>query len=250
MTTPETPSETHAAPATGEYTRARRTRWAVLSIAAISAAVVFPFDGPIYDAMRGLGMKLGGDIVRELEAVQQFGGVSSLIIVGVVIWLMDPARRARLLDLLAAVVCTGVAVQLAKMVIGRPRPKFDDAGMVLWPFGRYPMPEADPPGVYHAWEVWKDISSDLWSMPSSHTSAAVALAVFLGVVYPRVRPLAVFLAATVGVSRVLLGAHYPADVLVGAGVGFFVAHAAVSGCWGQRVFGGPKPGNYKDEPAG
>ncbi len=220
----------------GEYTRG--ARWAIAGGLVLAGAAAFPLDPAVYDAVRGLGKSLGGDVVRELEALQQFGGVSSVVIVALVVWLGDPQRRARLLDLLAAFVCTGVVVQALKMIIGRPRPKFDDPGMVLWPFGRYPMPDADPPGVYHAWEVWEDISSDLWSMPSSHTSAAVVLAVFIGVVYPRLRPLAIGLAAVVAVARVLLGAHYPSDVLVGAGVGFLVAHAAVTGGWGQRVLGG------------
>ncbi len=239
MTHTTDPSHAENGPPTapaGEYTR--RVRWAIAGGLVLAGAGVFPLDPVIYDAVRGVGMTLGGDVVRELEALQQFGGVSSVVIVALVVWLGDPMRRARLLDLLAAFVCTGLVVQALKMIIGRPRPKFDDPGIVLWPFGRYPMPEADPPGVYHAWEIWEDISSDLWSMPSSHTSAAVVLAVFIGVVYPRLRPLAIALAAIVAVARVLLGAHYPSDVLVGAGVGFLVAHAAVSGRWGGRVLGG------------
>ncbi|MEQ8771151.1 MAG: phosphatase PAP2 family protein [Phycisphaerales bacterium] len=220
----------------GEYTHG--ARWAIAGGLVLAGMALFPLDPVIYDAVRGVGMKLGGDVVRELEALQQFGGVSSVVIVTLVVWLGDAGRRARLLDLLAAFVCTGVVVQVLKMIIGRPRPKFDDPGMVLWPFGRYPMPDADPPGVYHAWEVWEDISSDLWSMPSSHTSAAVVLAVFVGVVYPKLRPLAIALAGIVAVARVLLGAHYPSDVLVGAGAGFLVAHAAVRGGWGVRLLGG------------
>ena len=74
----------------------------------------------------------------------------------------------------------------------------------------------------HAWEFWKG-PSDLWSMPSSHTSAACALACVLARLYPRLIPLMVLLAALVGTARVVLGAHYPSDVIVGATLGLCIA---------------------------
>lgn len=209
-------------------------RWAALGLGVALAAAVFPFDGAISGAARGLGSRLGGDVVRELEAVQQFGAFGSLVIVAAFVWALDPGRRRRLLDLAVAAAWSGVVVQALKMAVGRPRPKFGDPGVLLGPFGAYPVAGADPPGVWHAWEAWRGISSDLWSMPSSHTAAAVALAVYLGVVYPRVRPVVVALAAVVGASRVVLGAHYASDVAVGAAVGFACAHAAVTGWWGVR----------------
>src|SRR5206468_12590213 len=70
--------------------------------------------------------------------------------------------------------------------------------------------------------VWGARSHDP-SFPSDHASAAfaIAFAVFL---FDRVAG-AVFLAAAVvvGVGRVLIGAHYPADVLAGVLVGLACA---------------------------
>ncbi|MFG0305295.1 MAG: phosphatase PAP2 family protein [Phycisphaerales bacterium JB040] len=191
-------------------------------------------DAWVHGAASGVRGSLGGDVVRELEAAQQFGGLGSVVVVVLIVVLMDRGRCRRLLDLVAAWGLTGLVVLVLKLGIGRPRPKFGDAEILLWPWGAYPLPDADPPGVYHAWELWAPISSDLWSMPSSHTSAAVALAVWLGVVYPRLRPLVVGWVVLVGASRVLFGAHYLSDVFVGAGVALLVAWPAARGYWGVR----------------
>lgn len=211
-----------------------------LVLGLIAAAVLFPLDGTLGGAINGLdergpdgGRLLGGDVVRELGALQQFGGLSSILIVAVGIWLLDPGRRARLWDLAAATVSTSVVVWCCKAVIGRPRPKFDEPGLILGPFAAYPLGPGE--GVHHAWEFWAGISSDLWSMPSSHTSAATALAVFLAMTYPRLRWLVVAWVALVAFSRVLFGAHWPSDVVLGAAVGYSVSHAAVSGRWGERL---------------
>ena len=56
---------------------------------------------------------------------------------------------------------------------------------------------------------------DLYSFPSGHTSAATAVAVAMAG-YGSLTMLLVALACGVGVSRVYLGAHYPADVVAGA----------------------------------
>jgi undecaprenyl-diphosphatase len=61
--------------------------------------------------------------------------------------------------------------------------------------------------------------SGSWSMPSSHAANSAAAAVHFLLFYPRWRlPLAV-LGFAIGYSRVYVGVHYPADVLVGFAVG-------------------------------
>jgi len=67
--------------------------------------------------------------------------------------------------------------------------------------------------------------SGSWSMPSSHAANSAAAAVHFLLFYPRWRlPLAI-LAFGVGYSRVYVGVHYPADVLVGFAVGIACAFA-------------------------
>ena len=197
--------------------------------ATIALAVLFvglprlvPFDGAVSRwAIRFREESLGGDVVRELGALQQYGQGSVTVLVAWAIWLLQPSLRRRLLDWLLAVGVAALVGYPAKMLIGRPRPKFGDPDHFLGPFGAYPVSEEV--GVRHAWELGSGISSDLWSMPSSHTLFAVVMSVMLWVWYPRVRPIAALMAVVVGVSRVLFGAHYPTDVLVGGALGVVIA---------------------------
>jgi len=215
--------------------------WAGISLAAIVAAIiVFPFDSLAFEGAAAVLGNLGGDIRRELETIQQYGAVGSLVLVSVVIYLQDPLRRNRLLDLFAAVVVAALFVTVLKMITGRPRPRMTEyaSDSFLGPFGQHPYPN----GMYHSWEFWGPISSDFHSMPSSHTAFAVVLSVFLANTYPRLRGLAIVMVAIVGICRVLFGARYPSDVVIGAAAGFVVAYPAVTNRWGQRtadrVFGG------------
>jgi membrane-associated phospholipid phosphatase len=62
---------------------------------------------------------------------------------------------------------------------------------------------------------------DQWSMPSGHTSVAFSTAVSLCLEFPRweiITP-SLLWAGGVGFSRVMLGHHYPGDVLAGAVLG-------------------------------
>jgi undecaprenyl-diphosphatase len=65
--------------------------------------------------------------------------------------------------------------------------------------------------------------SDQFSFPSGHTSAAFMMATLLGYYFP---PLTIPLycwATLVGCSRVVLGVHFPTDILVGALLGISTA---------------------------
>lgn len=190
--------------------------------------------------------RAGGDLKRELEFLQQFGAFSSVVLLMIAVLLLDSRPRAwkwnRIFDWIAAASLAGVIGHLLKIFIGRPRPLFDDPMHVLGPIGKYPVELKDGSlALIHAWDYSSGVASDLWSMPSSHALSAASLAVTLTLLYPKLRWLCVGLAIVVCIARVVLGAHYPSDVLVGAGVGWWVAAIAMRGMWGSRLVGQVSP---------
>jgi undecaprenyl-diphosphatase len=66
------------------------------------------------------------------------------------------------------------------------------------------------------------------SFPSGHAASAFAAAGVVAALHPRLRIWVLALAASIGVSRVYLGVHYPSDVLAGAALGLMVAAVAVA----------------------
>jgi undecaprenyl-diphosphatase len=68
---------------------------------------------------------------------------------------------------------------------------------------------------------------DRYSFPSGHTLHAASFTVLACVSFPELSWLCVPFAALVAASRVVLGLHYPTDVLAGAGIGAGLAVASI-----------------------
>lgn len=69
---------------------------------------------------------------------------------------------------------------------------------------------------------------DRYSFPSGHTLHAVAFTVMLAHYYPALLVLAVPFAASVALSRIMLGLHYPTDVCAGAVLGASIAYVSLA----------------------
>lgn len=65
--------------------------------------------------------------------------------------------------------------------------------------------------------------SDKFSLPSGHTAAAFLMATVVSYFYPSFSVLAYSWASLIGLSRVLLGVHFPTDIIAGATLGFMSA---------------------------
>ena len=107
-----------------------------------------------------------------------------------------------------------------KRIIGRGRPgNFDEYGLLHFQFN---------------WDRYS-----FQSFPSGHATTAFALAMVLAFLAPRWSYVALVFGVVVAASRVILGEHYPSDVLAGAIVGTLGAYAVrlffASRGWGFRI---------------
>ena len=106
------------------------------------------------------------------------------------------AWTVRLAFVFTAIALPGLFVTIVKRLIGRARPMVvvNDAYAYL-PFG---------------WKV------DYASLPSGHATTAFAALVAIGAIFPQARALMWIYAVLIALSRVVVTAHYPSDVLAGA----------------------------------
>ena len=109
------------------------------------------------------------------------------------------AWAVRLEFVFVAVAVPGLFVTIVKRLIGRARPFVD--GDAVWTYAPF------------AWRV------EYASLPSGHATTAFSVLVAVGALFPQARALMWIYALMIALSRVVLAAHFPSDVLAGAMVG-------------------------------
>lgn len=135
-------------------------------------------------ALATLGLRAAAGRVRDQDLAQRLRSWS---------WLP--------IFLFTAIAVAGLSNDLFKGLFGRFRPKmyFGDAGLYGFAFFR----------IGHAYNAF----------PSGHSSTAFAVATVLAITWPRHIALYMAVACLIGVSRVVVGAHWPSDVIGGGFIG-------------------------------
>jgi undecaprenyl-diphosphatase len=128
-----------------------------------------------------------GLLLLALVALPPLSRISRLVIA---------ALAVRLGFLFLAIAIPGLIVAIVKRIVGRARP----------------LPSGDNPFLYDFF-LWRP---DYASLPSGHATTAFAAAVAFGVLWPRLRPLLWTYAFVIALSRVIVAAHHPSDVVAGA----------------------------------
>jgi len=177
----------------------------MLAVIAIAATMIF-VDAAAIQWQR----RLQPSIVQVFEEITDYGrsgwllipiGVLMLVIaaissptLGRMANLVLASLSVRLGYLFLAIALPSLVVTIGKRLIGRVRPS--DLG----PFAYEPL-------------SWRATYA---SLPSGHATTVFAALVAIGILWPRARAILWLYALTIAVSRVVVSAHYPSDVLAGA----------------------------------
>lgn len=190
----------------------------ILAATAVLVAVLVPFDPLLSERARGLP----GSVVAFNERITDFGtfrwmiyGSGFIVILAYVLYRVSTSETRRekartggrlALYFFLTIGATSTLVHLIKLVVGRARPE------LFAEYGAYSL----TPFAY----------DDLYSsFPSGHSAAVGAFFGAFSMLAPRLRPLFLMGALTIGVSRVIVGAHYPSDVAAGLLLGLWTAIA-------------------------
>jgi len=157
----------------------------------------------------------GGSSDGFTEAVNKLGSKTVLLAtIGGMYALGDNYDKQTARLAFAALANAAIATQGLKLLSGRERPGLS-GGLVKF----------HGPG---------SIGNARQSFPSGHTSSAFAVATVLAARHPKQKWLYYGLATAVGFARIRKSAHFPSDVLVGAGIGIYAGNNALR--HGPRIF--------------
>ncbi len=151
-------------------------------------------QNPIIEQIGNFGNRLGHGVTLVLIGI-------GFLLVGF-LWKKEVCLHAAI-DSVVAHAVTGIAVQIPKHVIGRPRPRWTHQD---------------------AFEYGPSFQGGFDAFPSGHSAASFAVAAVFARYFPRMAWVWYGAASFVALSRFLRGSHFPTDVIVGAVLGYLVGY--------------------------
>ncbi len=135
------------------------------------------------------------------------------------------AQRTRLPRTIGTTYLAGLGANVVKFLLARSRPHTIEQ-----------LRGTSPLATFHGWLPAFSHGSAWQSFPSSHTAAAVGLALGLSWVFPRGKWLFAAFAVLAAGQRIVSSNHFLSDVLWGAALGWICAAACLPGGWLSPLF--------------
>jgi membrane-associated phospholipid phosphatase len=213
------PTVASSAPAGFQDDWMRRELWLVAGFG-VAAAAAAPADAPIARALQRPSLHRAAGLRASARLANAAGDPGALVAAAMLYGIGRVAHEPELTTVgrhaTEAVVLSGAATSVLKLLVGRQRP-YVEAG------------DADD------FAPLRGYRTGLTSMPSGHTAAAFAFAAAVSSDLQRGHPAAARVAApllyagatTVGLARMYTNRHWASDVVLAAGIGTAVGRGVV-----------------------
>jgi membrane-associated phospholipid phosphatase len=182
-----------------------KNRWIALIVFFLTTLLIaisyFNWDIPLLNYCKGLDVS----ILNIAQIVTALGKSTWYFILFVPAYILfrfvwkNKLWSMRFLFLFISISASGLISMLIKWLAGRYRPIMLEKGFFGFNFF----------GVGYEWT----------SFPSGHSITAFSLAVAISILFPRAGIPAFIIAISIGISRIIITAHYLGDVIGGAGIG-------------------------------
>lgn len=196
-----------------------RVRWGIFAfvVLCLSAVALAVLDAPVgaYRKQWPAGLTAIARSVTDIGQTHWYLVPSGVFLIAMLFfdWSRLDRRRKWLLAhwyclsgyVFITIAASGLVATLLKRIIGRARPKyFQEHG----------------PLAFDGFAT----DAGFASFPSGHATAVGALAAILALLFPRARLVVLLVAVLLGSTRILVGAHYPSDVIAGLAFGMWFAY--------------------------
>lgn len=165
---------------------------------------------------------LPGELRRTIMLCEAFAHGNGVVLILILLFAVDGKRWRRIVVAGGCALWSGLAADGIKVVVHRIRPRsMGDVGY-------------DALASFKTWEfsslsqLLSENAHAQQSFPSAHTATAFGFAFGLAWCYQKKKTPFLIIAVLAGIQRMVVGAHWPSDVVAGATVAFVIAPIVIS----------------------